>query len=187
MVPQDTVLFNDTIMQNIRYGRPEADDDEVISAARLARLDDAVAKMPNRYQTIVGERGLKLSGGEKQRVAIARAFLREPRLLICDEATSALDSESEAKIIESLDELAQGRTSIFVAHRLSTIKGCDRIIVLKDGQVVEEGTHGELLSLHNGLFKRMWEQQGAEEKSKRFSADVAMTDIHHDQQLTILQ
>ena len=167
VVPQDTVLFNDTIMQNIRYGRPDATDEEVMQAAKLARLDVAVQKMPNHFETLVGERGLKLSGGEKQRVAIARAFLKEPRLLICDEATSALDSESEAKIIESLDELAQGRTSIFVAHRLSTIRGCDRIVVLKDGMVVEEGTHNQLLSINKGLFKQMWEQQVAEDKSKQ--------------------
>lgn len=197
VVPQDTVLFNETIMQNIRYGRPDATDAEVMAAARLARLDEAVAKMPKQYETLVGERGLKLSGGEKQRVAIARAFLREPRLLICDEATSALDSESEAKIIESLDELAVGRTSIFVAHRLSTIRGCDRIIVLKDGVLVEEGTHAQLLSVENGLFKQMWEQQVAEDGSKKRPASTAssmdsdsdsetMTINRQDQQLLSL-
>jgi ABC-type transport system involved in Fe-S cluster assembly fused permease/ATPase subunit len=182
VVPQDTVLFNDTILQNIRYGRAEASDSDVMSDARLARLDEAVAKMPKQYETLVGERGLKLSGGEKQRVAIARAFLREPRLLICDEATSALDSESEAKIIESLDELAQGRTSIFVAHRLSTIRGCDRIIVLKDGVVVEEGSHAQLLGIEGGLFKQMWEQQVAEDGNTRSLKSESSTDSESDRE-----
>ncbi|KAI8464686.1 MAG: ATP-binding cassette superfamily [Monoraphidium minutum] len=161
VVPQDTVLFNDTILQNIRYGRPDASDDDVMEAARMAHLHDAVLRMPDGYATAVGERGLKLSGGEKQRVAIARAFLRNPRLLVCDEATSALDSATEASIMASLGELAQGRTSIFVAHRLSTIRSCDRIVVLSDGRVAEEGTHEELMA-SGGVYKNMWDMQAAE-------------------------
>ncbi|KAG1664530.1 hypothetical protein FOA52_012997 [Chlamydomonas sp. UWO 241] len=160
VVPQEAVLFNDTIMQNIRYGRPEASDADVLHSAKMAKLDLAMVMKPRN----VGERGLKLSGGEKQRVAIARAFLREPRLLICDEATSALDSETEAQIIASLDELAQGRTSIFVAHRLSTIKGCDRIVVLKDGLVAETGSHTQLMEAEpRSVYRAMWERQAAEE------------------------
>lgn len=118
--------------------------------------------MPDGYDTAVGERGLKLSGGEKQRVAIARAFLRNPRLLVADEATSALDSATEASIMASLAELARGRTSIFVAHRLSTIKGCDHIVVLRDGAVAEEGTHAELMAAEGGVYARMWRMQAAE-------------------------
>eukprot|EP00879_Flechtneria_rotunda_P004177 GHRR01004425.1.p1 GENE.GHRR01004425.1~~GHRR01004425.1.p1 ORF type:complete len:675 (+),score=250.27 GHRR01004425.1:972-2996(+) len=161
VVPQDTVLFNDSILQNIRYGKPTANDDEVISAAKLAHLHQAVLRMPDGYNTMVGERGLKLSGGEKQRVAIARAFLRAPRLLICDEATSALDTATEASILGSLNELARGRTSIFVAHRLSTVAGCDRILVLAEGRLVEEGSHVELLAA-GGVYADMWRAQAAE-------------------------
>jgi len=158
VVPQEAVLFNGTIMQNIRYGRPEASDAEVLQSADMAHLDMGLVMKPRS----VGERGLKLSGGEKQRVAIARAFLRAPRLLICDEATSALDSETEQQIIKSLDELALGRTSIFVAHRLSTIKGCDKIVVCKNGLVAEVGSHAELMEA-GGLYRAMWERQAAEE------------------------
>jgi len=147
VVPQDTVLFNDTIYRNIAYGRPGASREEVEAAAERAQLTAAIGRMSDGYMTMVGERGLKLSGGEKQRVAIARAFLREPRLLICDEATSALDTATERGIMESLTELATGRTSIFVAHRLSTIRNCDKIVVMSAGKVVEEGTHAELMAL----------------------------------------
>ncbi|KAJ9528985.1 hypothetical protein QJQ45_000551 [Haematococcus lacustris] len=181
VVPQDTMLFNDTIMQNIRYGRPESSEEEVVAAAKLAHLHDAVVRMPNAYSTdhgshaaapvlvflvgaVVGERGLKLSGGEKQRVAIARAFLRQPRLLICDEATSALDSATEAQIMASLNELAAGRTSVFVAHRLSTIRGCDTIVVLRDGLVAEQGSHEALMAQPEGLYRAMWELQAAEQQ-----------------------
>eukprot|EP00878_Enallax_costatus_P022973 GHUV01024416.1.p1 GENE.GHUV01024416.1~~GHUV01024416.1.p1 ORF type:complete len:206 (+),score=26.53 GHUV01024416.1:219-836(+) len=141
-----------------RYGKPTASDEEVIRAAQLAHLHEAVLRMPDGYATMVGERGLKLSGGEKQRVAIARAFLRAPRLLICDEATSALDTATEASILGSLDELARGRTSIFVAHRLSTIAGCDRILVLSEGKLVEEGSHTKLLQA-DGVYADMWRKQ----------------------------
>ncbi|KAF6263058.1 ABC family transporter: mitochondrial ATM1-like protein [Scenedesmus sp. NREL 46B-D3] len=164
VVPQDTVLFNDTILQNIRYGKPNATDEEVIAAARMAHLHEAVLRMPDGYATMVGERGLKLSGGEKQRVAIARAFLRAPRLLICDEATSALDTATEASILGSLNELARGRTSIFVAHRLSTVAGCDRILVLSEGRLVEQGSHAQLLAA-GGVYKDMWIRQAAEGSS----------------------
>ncbi|KAJ9529892.1 hypothetical protein QJQ45_022301 [Haematococcus lacustris] len=164
VVPQDTMLFNDTIMQNIRYGRPESSEEEVVAAAKLAHLHDAVVRMPNAYSTVVGERGLKLSGGEKQRVAIARAFLRQPRLLICDEATSALDSATEAQIMASLNELAAGRTSVFVAHRLSTIRSCDTIVVLRDGLVAEQGSHEALMAQPEGLYRAMWELQAAEQQ-----------------------
>ncbi|GFR51366.1 hypothetical protein Agub_g13791, partial [Astrephomene gubernaculifera] len=145
VVPQDTVLNYDSILENIRYGRPDASDEEVVAAARMARLHDTVMSLPDKYDTVVGERGLKLSGGEKQRVAIARAFLRAPRLLICDEATSALDSATEAAIMTSLAELAEGRSALFVAHRLSTVRQCDRIVVLRGGRVVEQGSHEQLM------------------------------------------
>ncbi|KAG0582977.1 hypothetical protein M758_3G101900 [Ceratodon purpureus] len=165
VVPQDTILFNDTIMYNIAYGRPNATQEQVIQAAKQARLHDAVLRMPDGYLTMVGERGLKLSGGEKQRVAIARAFLKSPRLLICDEATSALDSGTEAAILKSLKELAAGRTCVFVAHRLSTIMHCDRILVMDAGVVVEEGTHQELVA-KGGRYAHMWALQESEESKK---------------------
>lgn len=165
VVPQDTVLFNDTIMHNIAYGKPNATQEQIIQAAKQARLHDAVLRMPEGYQTMVGERGLKLSGGEKQRVAIARAFLKSPRLLICDEATSALDSGTEAAILKSLKELATGRTCVFVAHRLSTIMHCDRILVMDAGVVVEEGTHQELVAA-GGRYAHMWALQESEDTKK---------------------
>eukprot|EP00873_Tetraselmis_striata_P021767 jgi/Tetstr1/442031/TSEL_030212.t1 len=158
VVPQDTVLFNDTIYHNIEYGRPGATEAEVLEAASMAKLDSTIANMPDGYETLVGERGLKLSGGEKQRVAIARAFLRAPRLLICDESTSALDTNTESGILASLSELAVGRTSVFVAHRLSTIRHCDKIVVMRDGRVIEEGSHDELLR-RGAVYHGMWQAQ----------------------------
>lgn len=132
----------------------------------MAQLDIAIARMPDGYETTVGERGLKLSGGEKQRVAIARAFLRDPLLLVCDEATSALDTATEQGIMASLEELAKGRTSVFVAHRLSTVKGCDKIVVLAEGAVVEQGTHDELMSC-GGVYADMWDMQVGEDAQRR--------------------
>jgi len=163
VVPQDTALFNDSLLNNIAFGRPGATEEEIRAAARAAQLDETITtKFPEGYTTVVGERGLKLSGGEKQRVAIARAFVRKPRLVICDEATSALDSHTEQGIQASLMGLSKGRTCITVAHRLSTVLECDRIIVMHDGVVVEEGSHHELVA-KNGRYTRMWALQKAEE------------------------
>jgi len=167
MVPQDTVLFNDTIRYNIRYGRWEASDAEVEEAARLAQIHDFILRNPQGYETEVGERGLKLSGGEKQRVAIARAMLKSPPILVLDEATSALDSHTEREIQEALDRISRDRTAIVIAHRLSTIVNADEIIVLDDGRVAERGTHADLLAkggLYAGLWNRQREAAEAEEK-----------------------
>src|SRR5690606_6466388 len=145
IVPQDTVLFNDTIRYNIAYGRPEASEAEVREAARLARIDEFIAALPDGYDTMVGERGLKLSGGEKQRVAIARTILKNPTILLFDEATSALDSRTEQEIQANLRELSRGRTTLVIAHRLSTVVDADEIVVLDQGRVVERGSHADLL------------------------------------------
>src|SRR6187401_3563294 len=158
MVPQDTVLFNDTIRYNIRYGRWEASDAEVEEAARLAQIDDFIRKSPHGYETEVGERGLKLSGGEKQRVAIARTILKAPPILLLDEATSALDSHTEREIQDALDLVSHNRTTLVIAHRLSTIVSADEIIVLDNGVIFERGTHHELL-LRGGLYASMWNRQ----------------------------
>lgn len=158
MVPQDTVLFNDTIAYNIRYGRPNADPEEVTRAAELAQIGPFIARLPDGYRTMVGERGLKLSGGEKQRVAIARTILKAPPILILDEATSALDTHTEREIQAALDTVSRGRTTIVIAHRLSTVIAADEIIVLSDGAIVERGTHGDLLG-KDGLYAAMWKRQ----------------------------
>jgi ABC-type transport system involved in Fe-S cluster assembly fused permease/ATPase subunit len=158
MVPQDTVLFNDTIAYNIRYGRMSAPADEVKRAAELAQIGAFIERLPDGYDTMVGERGLKLSGGEKQRVAIARTILKAPPILILDEATSALDSHTEQEIKAALDLVSKGRTTIVIAHRLSTIVSADEIIVLKDGRIVERGKHGALLA-ERGLYASMWDRQ----------------------------
>ena len=158
MVPQDTVLFNDTIRYNIRYGRWDASDAEVEEAARQAQIDDFIRRSPKGYETEVGERGLKLSGGEKQRVAIARTILKGPPILLLDEATSALDSHTERDIQDALDRVARNRTTLVIAHRLSTIVGADKILVLDKGVIVERGTHQELLA-HGGLYASMWNRQ----------------------------
>ena len=164
IVPQDTVLFNDTIRYNIRYGRPEASDEEVEAAARSAHIHDFILTLPDGYDTEVGERGLKLSGGEKQRVAIARALLKNPAILIFDEATSALDSASEQAIQDELDRIAVGRTTLVIAHRLSTVMDADEILVLDGGSVVERGSHAALLA-RNGRYASMWRLQQQENPS----------------------
>jgi ABC-type transport system involved in Fe-S cluster assembly fused permease/ATPase subunit len=169
IVPQDTVLFNDTIFYNIQYGRPEASREEVIEAARAAHMHDFIEKLPDRYESRVGERGLKLSGGEKQRVAIARAILKSPGILIFDEATSALDSETEKGIQAELNRIARGHTTLVIAHRLSTIMDADRIIVLDSGRIVEQGTHRELLQ-RAGAYAQMWALQQQEKRQKEGAA-----------------
>ncbi|MGZ9014539.1 MAG: ABCB family ABC transporter ATP-binding protein/permease [Burkholderiales bacterium] len=161
IVPQDTVLFNDTVHYNIHYGRPEASEEEVIAAAKAAHIHDFIASLPDGYEARVGERGLKLSGGEKQRVAIARAILKDPRILIFDEATSALDSKSEKAIQAELDRIAHGHTTLVIAHRLSTIMDADEILVMDHGRIVERGTHRELLA-RGGAFAQMWALQQQE-------------------------
>jgi len=164
IVPQDTVLFNDSIYYNIQYGRPAASHAEVLAAARAAQLADFVERLPDGYETKVGERGLKLSGGEKQRVAIARALLKNPPLLIFDEATSALDSRTEKAIQASLDNAARGRTTLVIAHRLSTIMNADQILVMDAGRIVERGSHAALLD-SNGRYAQMWALQQQEENA----------------------
>ena len=158
IVPQDTVLFNDTIYYNISYGNPEASRDAVENAARLAKIDEFIANSPDGYETMVGERGLKLSGGEKQRVAIARTILKAPRILLFDEATSALDTNTEREIQRSLAEVSTGRTTLIIAHRLSTIVDADEILVLENGRVIERGRHQNLLS-EQGCYYQMWQRQ----------------------------
>ena len=158
VVPQDTVLFNDTIRYNIAYGRPGASDAEVEQAAKLAQVHDFVLRLPDGYDTRVGERGLKLSGGEKQRVAIARTLLKDPRILILDEATSALDTRTEQEIQAALRDAARGRTTLVIAHRLSTVVEADEIIVLQDGRIAERGNHGALIA-RDGLYAEMWRRQ----------------------------
>jgi ABC-type transport system involved in Fe-S cluster assembly fused permease/ATPase subunit len=165
MVPQDTVLFNDTIRYNIRYGRWDADDEEVEEAARLAQIDTFIRMSPHGYDTEVGERGLKLSGGEKQRVAIARTILKAPPILVLDEATSALDSRTEREIQDALDRVSRGRTTLVIAHRLSTIVGADEIIVLDQGVIAERGAHHDLLRM-GGLYADMWNRQREAEEAR---------------------
>ncbi|WP_096785959.1 ABC transporter ATP-binding protein/permease [Rhodobacter sp. CZR27] len=165
VVPQDTVLFNDTIYYNIAYGRPEATPEEVEAAARAAKIHDFITRLPDGYRTTVGERGLKLSGGEKQRVGIARTLLKNPPILLLDEATSALDTQTERDIQDSLREMGEGRTVITIAHRLSTIADADRIVVLEEGRIVEEGRHEQLLA-RGGRYAAMWARQSAEEEDE---------------------
>ena len=163
VVPQDTVLFNDTVYYNIAYGRPGATVAEVEDAARAAKIHDFIASLPQGYQTTVGERGLKLSGGEKQRVGIARTLLKNPPILILDEATSALDTQTERSIQDSLKEMGQGRTVITIAHRLSTIADSDQILVMEEGLVIERGTHDALID-QGGKYAAMWQRQLAEDE-----------------------
>jgi ATP-binding cassette subfamily B protein len=171
MVPQDTVLFNDTIRYNIRYGRWDATDPEVEEAAQMAQIDGFIRLAPKGYETEVGERGLKLSGGEKQRVAIARTILKGPPILLLDEATSALDSHTERDIQDALDRVSKNRTTLVIAHRLSTIVGADEILVLDQGVIVERGTHGVLLA-KGGLYASMWNRQREAEMAREILADV---------------
>lgn len=158
MVPQDNVLFNDSIGYNILYGRPDASEDDMRAAAKLAQIDDFIASLPEGFETQVGERGLKLSGGEKQRIAIARTLLKAPPILVLDEATSALDTATEREIQGALDAAARGRTTIMIAHRLSTVVNCDQILVLDHGQIVERGDHAALLA-KDGLYAALWRRQ----------------------------
>jgi len=177
MVPQDTVLFNDTIEYNIRYGRPEASEREVREAARLAQIHDFIMTLPQGYDSLVGERGLKLSGGEKQRVAIARTILKAPPILMLDEATSALDSHTEKDIQDALERVARERTSLVIAHRLSTVVHADNIIVLDHGEIVEQGTHLELLA-RGGLYASLWTRQREADEARERLAQA----LDHDEE-----
>ena len=173
IVPQDTVLFNDTILYNIQYGRPDASPSEVEEAARLAQVHDFVMSLPDGYNTRVGERGLKLSGGEKQRVAIARTILKDPRILLFDEATSALDTHTEREIQAALDQVSADRTTLVIAHRLSTVVNADEIIVLDGGVIIERGRHGDLLQ-QDGAYAQLWQrQQAAAQRAEQDAADRA--------------
>jgi subfamily B ATP-binding cassette protein MsbA len=162
IVPQDPALFSGTVRENIAYARPGASLAEVESAARAAHAHEFVERLPERYDTVVGERGIKLSGGQRQRVAIARAILKDPVILILDEATSSLDTESERLIEDAMSKLLVGRTTLIIAHRLSTVRRADRLVVLDRGRIVEEGTHGELLEL-GGLYARLYQRQFRDE------------------------
>jgi len=180
MVPQDTVLFNDTIAYNIRYGRAEASDDELREAARMAQIDDFIMDLPAGYNTMVGERGLKLSGGEKQRVAIARTILKSPPILMLDEATSALDSYTEKEIQGALEKVAQDRTTLVIAHRLSTVVHADEIIVMDKGRVVERGTHAQLLKM-NGLYAGLWARQREADEARERLAHVLEEEVEFEE------
>lgn len=184
IVPQDCVLFHDSILHNIKYGRLECQEEEVRAAARLAELDGAIMEWPGGYQTQVGERGLKLSGGEKQRVAIARAVLKDTPILIFDEATSSLDSITEKSIMRALKLATKGRTSIIIAHRLSTVVHCDKILVIRDGAVAEEGTHSQLLENPESYYSELWQSQHEatetpESCSRDDSTKMTPTEHHH--------
>jgi len=175
IVPQDTVLFNDTIGSNIGFGRPGAKQDEIERATQLAHLHSFVAELPDGYETEVGERGLKLSGGEKQRVAIARAALKKPSIYVFDEATSSLDSRTEREILQNINDLARRNTTLIIAHRLSTVVHADEILVLDHGHIIERGTHSELLRW-DGSYASLWrEQQGARHVRTQESAGVTFS------------
>ena len=161
MVTQETYLVHDTIRENLRFGKPDATDAEIMAACKVAAIDDHIMSLPDGYDTVVGERGYKLSGGEKQRIAIARAVLKDPRILILDEATSALDTQSERLVQSALEPLMRGRTTFAIAHRLSTILQADRIVVMDAGRVVEQGTHADLLA-RGGYYARLYRLQFAD-------------------------
>ncbi|MEW5757273.1 MAG: ABC transporter ATP-binding protein/permease [Pseudomonadota bacterium] len=171
IVPQDTVLFNDTIHYNISYAKPGARDEEIHAAARLANIHDFIVSLPKGYESVVGERGLKLSGGEKQRIAIARAVLKKPAIMVFDEATSSLDSHSEQEILKALRELAADHTTLVIAHRLSTIVDADEILVMNQGRIIERGAHRELLA-HDGHYARMWRLQLAEHREQITTEEI---------------
>ncbi len=182
MVPQDTVLFNDTIGYNIRYGRWDASDAEVREAARLARIDRFIESLPEGYESQVGERGLKLSGGEKQRIAIARTILKSPPILVLDEATSALDTFTEREIQDALEAISVGRTTLVIAHRLSTVVNADEILVLDKGKIVERGSHMALLA-QGGVYASMWARQNevrqAQEVLRRAAEAEGLSETPH--------
>ncbi len=173
IVPQDTVLFNDTVHYNISYGRPGASEEDILEAARLAAIGEFIDSTPDGYQTMVGERGLKLSGGEKQRVAIARTILKRPRILLFDEATSALDTRTEREIQAALKDVSRGRTTLVIAHRLSTVVDADEILVLDQGRIVERGTHGALLA-GRGIYASMWARQQQALDSNEFAVETTL-------------
>jgi ATP-binding cassette subfamily B protein len=177
MVPQDTVLFNETLYYNIAYGRPDASSEEVFEAARMARIDGFIKQLPEGYDTFVGERGLKLSGGEKQRVAIARTILKAPPILMLDEATSALDSYTEKEIQGALDQVSRERTTLVIAHRLSTVIHSDEILVLDQGEIVERGRHEDLVA-KGGVYAGLWQQQreSSEDRLKEASTEPVIED-----------
>jgi subfamily B ATP-binding cassette protein MsbA len=163
VVTQQTILFNDTVRHNVAYGRLEATEAEIITALKDAHAADFVMAMPQGLNTLIGEQGVRLSGGERQRLAIARALLKDPPILILDEATSSLDSESEREVQQALDRLIAGRTTLVIAHRLSTVRNADRIIAMEDGRIMEIGSHAELLAV-DGLYRRLYEMQFAREE-----------------------
>jgi ABC-type multidrug transport system fused ATPase/permease subunit len=165
LVQQEPILFSDTISNNIRYGRLEATSEEIVAAARAANAHDFIMGLPNQYETVIGERGAKLSGGERQRISVARAFLKDAPILILDEPTSSIDSRTESVILDALDRLMEGRTTFMVAHRLSTIRNADQILVLNHGRIVESGTHDELLE-RQGLYRQLYEMQAGKARRR---------------------